>query len=232
MAEYFVTYTGKKKEGVNVFYQVDYLTKTGDDYNLSFSLYPRVQTNPRMGNVAEPDTKHFLHKDIYSFVTYAEVETEEKKKEKEEYKNTSTEQVLPGDTLFAGTALVIFNGFERTVDKAEHGLEETDIAVAASLTAIDISGKKHEVTPIYVIRDRMALPIPGELEELGLRFVVNKVIPEEGKAEIAVYEKPDNYREFIVMKAMIFPWINILWAGCLVMIIGTIMAMRRRLKTA
>jgi cytochrome c-type biogenesis protein CcmF len=77
----------------------------------------------------------------------------------------------------------------------------------------------------------MALPIPGELKELGLRFVVNKVIPEQGQAEIAVYEKPDNYREFIVMKAMIFPWINILWAGCLVMIIGTVMAIRRRLKS-
>jgi len=231
MADYFVTYVGKNKEGVNVFYQVDYLTKTNDTYELAFSLYPRVQTNPRMGNVAEPDTKHFWHKDIYSFVTYAEVETEEAKKEPEEYKNTSTKQVAPGDTLFAGTAIVIFNGFEREVDAAKHDIQEGDIAVAASLTAIDISGKRYEVKPIYVIRDRMALPIPGELEELGLRFVLNKVIPEEGKAEIAVYEKPDNYREFIVMKAMIFPWINILWAGCLVMIIGTIMAIRRRLKS-
>ena len=232
MADYFVTYTGKKKEGVNVFYQVDYLTKTGDDYNLDFSLYPRVQTNPRMGNIAEPDTKHFLHKDIYSFVTYAEVETEDAKEKPEDYKNTSTEQVSPGDTLFAGTAIVVFNGFERNVDRDEYELQEGDIAVAASLTATDISGKTYEVNPVYVIRDRMALPIPGELKDLGLRFVVNKVIPEEGKAEIAVFEKPDNYREFIVMKAMIFPWINILWAGCVVMIIGTIMAMRRRLKTA
>ncbi|MCF8461955.1 MAG: cytochrome c biogenesis protein CcsA [Flavobacteriales bacterium] len=231
MADYFVSYVGKRKEGVNVFYQVDYLTKTNDTYELAFSLYPRVQTNPRMGNIAEPDTKHFLHKDIYSFVTYAEVETEEAEEKPEEYKNTSTKQVAPGDTLFAGTAIVIFNGFEREVDAAEHGIQEGDIAVAASLTAIDISGKKYEVKPIYVIRDRMALPIPGELKELGLRFVLNKVIPEEGKAEIAVYEKPDNYREFIVMKAMIFPWINILWAGCLVMIIGTILAIRRRLKS-
>ncbi|MFT4544380.1 MAG: cytochrome c-type biogenesis protein CcmF [Polaribacter sp.] len=232
MEDYFVTYTGKRKEGVNVFYRVDYLTKMGDDYNLEFSLFPRVQTNPRMGNVAEPDTKHFLHKDIYSFVTYAEVETEEVKKESDEYKNTSTQQVSPGDTLFAGTAIVVFNGFERNVDEAEYNLQEGDIAVAASLTATDISGKKYDVTPVYIIRDRMAIPIPGELEQLGIRFVVNKVIPEEGKAEIAVYEKPDNYREFIVMKAMIFPWINILWAGCVVMIIGTILAIRRRLKTA
>ena len=231
MADYFVTYAGKKKEGVNVFYQVDYLTKSGDDYSLDFSLYPRVQTNPRMGNIAEPDTKHFLHKDIYSFVTYAEVETKEEKEKSEEYKNTSTEQVAPGDTLFSGSAIVVFNGFQRNVDKEAYKLEEGDIAVAASLTATDISGKKYEVSPVYVIRDRMTLPIPGELEELGLRFVVNKVLPEEGKVEIAVYEKPNNHREFIVMKAMVFPWINILWAGCLVMIIGTILAIRRRLKS-
>ncbi len=231
MAEYFVTYVGKKKEGVNVFYQVDYLTRTEGRYTLEFSLYPRVQTNPRMGNIAEPDTKHFLHEDIYSFVTYAEVETEDTKEKPEEYKNTSTKQVAPGDTLFAGTAIVIFNGFDRNVNAEEFGIQEGDIAVAASLTAIDISGKTYDVRPIYVIRDRMALPVPGELEELGLRFVVNKVIPEQGQAEIAVYEKPDNYREFIVMKAMIFPWINILWAGCVVMIIGTVMAIRRRLKS-
>lgn len=229
MADYFVTYVGKKKEGVNVFYQVDYLTKTGNDYNLDFSLYPRVQTNPRMGNIAEPDTRHFLHKDIYSFVTYAEVETEEAKEKPEDYKNTETKQLAPGDTLFAGQALIIFNGFDRNVDRAKYNLQEGDIAVAASLTALDISGKQTPLTPLYVIRDRMAIPVPAEMEELGLRLIVNKVLPEDGKVEIALYEKPDAYKEFIVMQAMIFPWINILWAGCVVMVIGTVMAMRRRL---
>ncbi|MCF8278387.1 MAG: cytochrome c biogenesis protein CcsA [Flavobacteriales bacterium] len=231
MADYFVTYVGKEKEAVNVFYQVDYLTKTESGYNLEFSLHPRVQTNPRMGNIAEPDTKHFLYKDIYSFVTYAEVETDEAKKEPEEYKNTSTKQLAPGDTLFAGQALIIFNGFNLQVDRTKYDLQEGDIAVAADLTALDISGKKTQLTPVYVIRDRMAIPIPAEMEDLGFRLVLNKVLPEEGKAEIALYEKPDAYREFIVMKAMIFPWINILWAGCLVMIIGTVMAIRRRLKS-
>jgi cytochrome c-type biogenesis protein CcmF len=232
MADYFVTYVGKRKEGVNVFYQVDYLTKIGEDYNLEFSLYPRVQTNPRMGNIAEPDTRHFLHKDIYSFVTYAEVETEEAKEKPEEYKKTSTEQLAPGDTLFAGQALLIFNGFDREVDRQKNNLKEGDIAVAANITAVDISGKKTPLAPLYVIRDRMAIPIPAEMKELGLRLIVNKVLPDEGKVEISLYEKPEAYREFIVMQAMIFPWINILWAGCIVIIIGTVMAIRRRLKTA
>ena len=232
MADYFVTYVGKRKEGVNVFYQVDYLTKTGNDYNHEFSLYPRVQTNPRMGNVAEPDTRHFLHKDIYSFVTYAEIEVEEDTETQEEYKNTSTEQLAPGDTLFAGQALLIFNGFNREVDREKYNLMENDIAVSADITAIEISGKQTSLAPLYVIRDRMVVPIPAEMKDLGFRLVINKVLPEEGKVELALYEKPEAYREFIVMQAMIFPWINILWAGCLVMIIGTVMAIRRRLKTA
>jgi len=232
MADYFVTYAGKKKEGVNVFYQVDYLTKTDNTYNLEFSLYPRVQTNPRMGNIAEPDTKHFLHKDIYSFVTYAEVETEEAKNKPEEYKKTLTESLAKGDTLITSQAFVILTGFNLEVDRAKSQLLEDDIAVELLLTVIDINGKAQNTSTIFVIRGNKSFGIPANLEDLGLRLVVQKIIPEDGKAEISVYEKPDNYREFIVMQAMIFPWINILWAGCLVMIIGTILAMRRRLKTA
>ncbi|MDP6908658.1 MAG: cytochrome c biogenesis protein CcsA, partial [Flavobacteriales bacterium] len=208
MGEYFVTYKGQKKEGANVFYEVDYFTQpTPGKYELAFTLHPRVQTNPRMGNVAEPDTRHFLHKDIYTFVTYAEIEKEEDQKG-DEYKNTKTEKVAPDDTLFAGTALVVFQGFNRQIDLAENGLAEGDIAVGVDLMAIDISGKNHHVQPLYVIRDRTAIPIPAEIEELGLRFMVTNIIPEEGKVEIALYERPDNYREFIVLKAMVFPWIN------------------------
>ena len=184
-----------------------------------------------MGNIAEPDTRHFLHKDIYNFVTYAEVETEEAKENPEDYKNTATEQLAPGDTLFAGNAIIIFNGFDRDVDHQAYDLEAGDIAVAADLTAIEISGNETKLSPLYVIRDRLVLPLPDQAKHLGIRVVLNKVLPEEGKAEIALYEKPDNYREFIVLQAMIFPWINILWAGCIVMAIGTVMAIRRRLKS-
>lgn len=39
-----------------------------------FELKPFVQLNERMGNVAEPATKHFFDKDIYTHITYAEIE--------------------------------------------------------------------------------------------------------------------------------------------------------------
>jgi len=35
-----------------------------------------------------------------------------------------------------------------------------------------------------------------------------------------------NKKEFIIMKAIIFPGINILWTGCILMIIGSLLAIR------
>jgi cytochrome c-type biogenesis protein CcmF len=48
--------------------------------------------------------------------------------------------------------------------------------------------------------------------------------------EISVQEKKVNKRDFIVMQALVFPYINILWGGCIIMIIGTILAIVERVK--
>ena len=84
--------------------------------------------------------------------------------------------------------------------------------------------------PVYALRDAYAIPVEAEIEQLGLKFRIKRLIPEEGKVEVELYERADNYREFIVLKALVFPWINILWAGCVIMVIGTVMAIRRRVK--
>ena len=66
-----------------------------------------------------------------------------------------------------------------------------------------------------------------EAVQLTMRPSVVVVVKVLGKQ---LADRADNYREFIVMKALVFPWINILWAGCVIMIIGTVMAIRRRVK--
>jgi cytochrome c-type biogenesis protein CcmF len=68
------------------------------------------------------------------------------------------------------------------------------------------------------------------LDELGLKFAFWQVNPETGKVDISVSEKRSSKKDFIVMKAIVFPGINILWMGCFIMIIGTTMAVRYRLK--
>jgi cytochrome c-type biogenesis protein CcmF len=231
MGNYFVTYLGKRYEGINIYFDVDYFTKENNVYKKEFSLSPLVQTNPRMGNVAEPDTRHFLTFDVYTHVTYADLESlkEKEASSKDEYTAAKNVQMKKGDTIFSSNAIIIFDSLTTQLDRSAFNLKDDDIAVQAHLRVLDIN-KKYEAKPVYIIRDNSIQPIAAKVDEMGLQFMFWKIDPATGKIELSVQEKKSNIRDFIVMQAMIFPYINILWIGCIVMAIGTLMAVAERVR--
>jgi len=232
MGGYFVTYKGKKKEGVNVSYEVEYYKqdeKTGK-LNKQFSLFPILQLNPNMGNVSEPDTRHFFDKDIYTHLTYVEVEDLKDEEHNGEYKEPVIKTVKTGDTITTSNSLIIFNGINKEVDRSKYNLSNEDIAIGAKLTIIDINKKQYHAQPLFVIKGNYVYPIEDKLDDMGLIFYFKKINPENGKVDLAIAEKKSNSKEFIVLKAIIFPYINFLWTGCILMIIGTIIAIRKRLS--
>jgi cytochrome c-type biogenesis protein CcmF len=229
MGSYFVTYKGKIKEGINIYYEVDYFTQDKDgNYKFEFSLKPRIQTNPRMGNVAEPDTRHFLSGDIYSHITYAELE--DPKETKDEYKAAKTFLAAKGDTLFSANSIIILEDISGNVDKAAKKLEDSDMAVKAILRVTDINNKVYLSEPVFALRNNYVITSEDEIQALGLKFSFDKIDTETGKVQINISEKKSASREFIIMKAIVFPYINILWIGCFIMIVGTLIAIWQRLK--
>ena len=231
MGKYLVTYVRKRHEGINIYFDVDYFTQD-ENGNLvkEFSLAPLLQTNPRMGNVAEPDTRHFLTYDVYTHITFADMEMlKDKKETADEYAQAKNHTIKKGDTLFSSNAIIIFDSLSVNVDKVKYQLKEGDIAVEAHFQVLDIQ-KKYKANPIYVIRDNSIQPIESRVDELGLKFMFWQINPEDGKIQISLQEKKSNVRDFIVMQAMIFPYINILWIGCIVMAIGTILAILERVR--
>lgn len=232
MGKYFVTYTGKRFEGINIYFDVIYFSKNTDGrFKKEFSLAPLVQTNPRMGNVAEPDTRHFLTFDVYTHVTYADLESlkEKKAETKDEYSPAKNYTLKKGDTIYSSNAIIIFDSLSTSFDKTPYNLEKDDIAVMAHLRVLDVT-KKHQAKPLFVIHNNMIQPIGSKVDELGLQFMFWKLNPKDGNIEISVQEKKENVRDFIVMQAMIFPYINVLWIGCIIMVIGTVLAILERLK--
>lgn len=69
MDGFYVVYSGKKKQGNTTDYQVDFLTRERGTYTREFFLVPSVNIHPRMGAVHNPDTRHFIARDYYIYVS-------------------------------------------------------------------------------------------------------------------------------------------------------------------
>ncbi len=227
MGDYYILYKGKRKEKINVFYDIEYLDSSKKH---SFMLSPRIQLNERMGNVAEPDTKHELRRDIYTHVTYADLSNINENQSQPDFNQPINNTLSVGDTFFTINSFIILEKLNVNIDKANAGIPNADIAVGAQLRVLDVFNKSRITTPIFYITDSIPNTIETKIDDLGLKFAFWNINPEAGKVDIAVSEKKSNNKDFIVMTAIVFPYINILWSGCLIMIIGTSMAIRRRIK--
>ena len=232
MGEFEVAYRGDSVSGINIYYNVDYYKRQTDGSLVKeFRLSPFVQTNPRMGNVAEPATKHYLHRDIFTHVTYAPLE--KKSEEGNEWKEAKDFQMHIGDTIFTSNSLVILAGIDKQVDLSmSPQLLPGDLVVGANLRVLTIDGKEKTLQPLYVIRNSSVFSVDVTDEVNGLEVGFFKIDPETESFHIRLREKVDPQKEFIILKAIVFPGINILWIGCLIMAIGTMLAAWTRIQLA
>lgn len=231
MGGYYVTYQGREKEGIYVRFKVDYLKKTENGYQPQFGLKPFVQLNDRMGNVPEPDTKHFLTRDIYTHVTYATLDPP--KTQDEGFKELKVETLAVGDTAYATNAIMVLDNIFRGTGGKELGLSESDIAITARIKVFDFNTKTHFLQPTFVLKDSSYIvPVPAENESLGLRVSFERINTENGKIDLKIEESKAAKRDFVIMKAVIYPYINLLWLGAILTVIGILFSVYTRIKTS
>jgi len=194
----------------------------------AFTLRPSIQLNKIMGNSPEPDTRHYWHKDIYTHIVWGR--TEEPKIDEAGYMGAISKPLRVGDSLVTMNSVVRLDSLIGEKNRAKYGLSENDMAARAVLR-ITHNGQTTFAQPLFIIRDE-TLVVPDTAEEptAGLKFSIEKIEPETGTVTLNYAEHIRNQRDFIVMKAIEFPMINILWIGCLVMVIGVSLAMVQRIR--
>ncbi len=231
MSDYYVTYTGKHKVGHNMIFTIQYLKKDGHSgkYIPEFELTPIVQLNERMGNVAEPSTHHTLTKDIYTHITFADL-SEANNDSSGAFGTPKTHLVKVGDTLFSSNSIIKVASIDTHIDKVAHHLKANDIAAGAVLKVTDVNGKIYTCEPVFVVSNNMIQPIDAQIPQLGLKFAFTNVNPDTHQITISVAESQKSSRDFVVMEAMVFPYINILWLGCVVMVFGIALSIVRRIE--
>lgn len=197
-----------------------------------FSLHPRIQLNPEFGNVAEPATKRYWNRDIYTHVRWAELEED---RDDDGFRTPVELELSVGDSAFVGTSQIRLNGLSVIQDdeRERYMIAQNDLAIKAVMGVKDSRGNVYEADPLYILRDSVLhVPDFAIQDETGLRISFDKIDPKTGVHKFSVAEHASNRKEFIVLQAIQFPMINILWIGCVVMVFGTGMAIRHRVKTS
>jgi cytochrome c-type biogenesis protein CcmF len=222
MGEFHVTFVGKQQTGNHIVYQIDFLkeNREGEFYKV-FSSYPSVQLNERMGNVYEPFAKVFLLRDIFTYVTFADLPVEGH--EHEEQKLIDQVEIAINDTVGVLNHQLVLKGIE-----APGGvLDPNNLTITANLEMLTHLGKQYEVNPVFMVRNGLILHQDADVEDLDLKFRFKEVSEKPMTIVLDIIEvRPD----FIIIKTVIFPFINLLWFSSLVMLIGFYIAFRHRWK--
>ena len=225
MGDYEVSYRGFKAAKPNSLYEVHYVRRDKDGTIAEeFSLFPNAQINPKMGMLANPDTKHYLTKDVFTHVT--SVPDNSKVKDK-----TTNYDVAEGDTFFTKKNFIIFKGVNKKPVMPEGFDMKSKVAVAAMLEIRTLDGGVISAMPIYLINleNNSVGFLPYENTDLQLTINIDKINPQTKKFTFAVTEK-ELAQDFVIMKAIIFPWIKLVWLGGIITFLGVFLSMYRRNK--
>jgi cytochrome c-type biogenesis protein CcmF len=222
MGDYNLVYTGDSLAEPNHYYKVRYTKGTEQ-----FMLYPNAQINPKMGLVATPDTKHYLFKDLYTHVTSVPDHSQQDKSEK----HWRTYVLHPGDTFYTSKYLVHFIHVKpNNHPKQIPDIAEGDIAAEAVLELRTMNDSLvYTAKPLYFIKAMREISTFEDFNrEMGLHFNLTRIDPKNNTVQIDYAEStPDP--DYIIMKAIIFPQINLLWLGTVIMILGFAISLVRKM---
>lgn len=217
MGNYFATYLGDSTSSTDprTFFKVRFerIHPQTNKVEESFMLYPDAFVNPKgqQGLSSNPSTRHYLTKDIFTYVNSIF-----KAKDKEEYQKDT---VRVGDSLFFSNGYIRFEGFNREVQRRNYTPQAGEMAVGAKLSVHTLHGTPQELQPLFIIRGNEVSNVDDTLQDLGLFARFTNIIPQLNAAVIETKQR-NAQDEYIVLKALLFPYINVLWLGVITMVLG------------
>lgn len=222
--------TFKKSEeiGLNKYFEVNYevLDKDGKITD-QFTLRPNTQNNPKMGLVSNPDTRHYLTRDIFTHITY---ESSMEKRENKEFENFKT------DTVSIGQSFPTSDGNRQLTLQKVNVISASENASTLHLQAeiiINSIGDTFMARPEFISEDKIRFK-ESIVDEAGVMVVFDRVVPDPKNPQNMLFVISSATRrpkmDYIILKAIEFPYINLLWLGTFILIIGFTLAIIQRFK--
>lgn len=224
------TFKGTEEIAPNKYFEVEYevLDKAGKTTDI-FRLHPNTQNNPKMGMVSNPDTRHYLTRDIFTHVTY---ESSMEQRDDKEFDNFRT------DTVKLGESFATADGNRQLTLQKVNVIQVKNDASILHLQAevlINSIGDTFMARPEFISEDKIRFK-EAIVDQAGVMVIFDRVIPDPANPQSMLFVLSSATRrpkmDYIILKAIEFPYINLLWLGTFILIIGFVLAIVQRFKEA
>lgn len=220
MGSYAVTYQDKWVEGTRTYFKIQFLeyNRKADAWLDAFTITPNINVNQRMGNVYEPATVTHLDKDVYAFISFAELGPAASGG----YNLIRESESRVGDTVdFPGYQIIMDSLIVQDVNE-----DYSSARLSVKMLVSGPMGNQIELRPSYILDNGKAFNevVSDPALDFGIRF--ERVSETAQHVWLGFYQKQMDY---VVLKAIIFPFILIMWLGVAIMLFGMVLAMVRRM---
>jgi cytochrome c-type biogenesis protein CcmF len=238
MGDYQVTYmndsTGHEKD--RRFYHLSFQRKDEKtkDITESFVLNPDVYLMKNNNMSSNPDTKRYLTHDVFTYISYAL--NPENNVDTASFK---LHELKTGDSVFYSNGFIVYNGPNKNHHRNVPG--NPQMSVAADITVFAKDSTKYHAEPVLMVEKEEPFLVQAGKDSIKLTSLDDTVYaqnlylkfagvdPDKGTIQLGIKES-DRMIDFVTLKAYVFPYINLVWLGLVLMAIGLVMSMLFRLK--
>jgi len=226
MGPYEVTYQKDSAghESGRKFYQLNFDRK--DKNNLvkeHFIVKPDVYLMKDNNMSSNPDTKSYLTKDIYTYISFAL--NDQKEIDTAQFKIVDLHE---GDTAFYSNGYMILNKVEKNPNNSRYQYDESKLALMADITVVSKDKVKYAAMPLIEVDSLGIIHKDDTLyaQNLYLSFAG---VSDNHNIKLGIKES-DKLIDFVTVKTYVFPYINLVWLGLIIMALGLIVSMVQRGK--
>lgn len=235
MGHYQAVYQSMIDSNRKQFYEVSYYPgensgQIKQDTAPLFTLYPFLQMSDQMGPTPNPDTRHFWDRDLYTHVTYS---SHLEPKTADGFTDEQEVELGRGDSAIYNNNFIVMDSLRVKASMNEETGEVQELELTAVARLINVMGKETEIRPKYALHGNQEHFEDEVLDTLGYKFRFADVNTENNKIKLQAWSRADpDEKPFIVMKAIVFPLINLLWLGSILLVLGTGIAVWQRIRSA
>ncbi|HEX5150667.1 MAG TPA: cytochrome c biogenesis protein CcsA [Parafilimonas sp.] len=226
MGKYDVLYTRDTLNESNhkKYFELQFASKDGKE---QFNVYPDVLKNNKgqEGFSPNPDKKHYWDRDVFVYVSAMQTG------EQDDTSRYKPVEMRPGDSAFYSNGIIVMTSVVKNSDSLSKKLLPGEVGIGMNMTVIAKDGMQYKAMPVVALKDNVIRQVPDTVMAQSLIIRFNKLADADaGKIELGIKEDK-SIQDIITLKVYQFPFINVLWIGIVVMVIGFVMSIVQRVRT-